>query len=543
MKNFRNKMANQHNFAMIQRPDVPRSRYMLPQNRKQAFNGGDLVPIYCEEILPGDHFAGKTSIYARFATPIAPVLDNAILETFFFFVPNRLVWENWEAFITGQDYTVPTLDNYGNSGADYVINGIYDHFGLPTIGQLTTPMDEIINALPLRAYNLIYNEWFRDQNLTTELPTPTDDGPDNTALYSLQKRAKKPDYFTTALPWAQKGDAVDLPLGTSAIVKTTSADVFTGGAEPLHFLNATTGGTLPQDNGFGIGADGKSMGTVAGGHATSVGVYPSNLYADLSAATAATINQIRQAFQIQKLLERDARGGTRYKEVILAHFGINALDFRLERPEYIGGGRTAVNTLPIAQTSASNLTGGSTPLGNLSAVTTAHSNDHTFKYAATEHGYIIGLANVRTDLTYQQGIRRHWLNQTRYDYYWPAFAHLGEQTITSREIYCTGAAEDANAFGYQERYAHLRYTPNEITGLFRSTAANTIDLWHYGEKFTSRPSLNNTFITDPSQTTLARSMAVGTSSYSQQILADILHQVVATRPIPTHSTPGLVDHF
>jgi hypothetical protein len=553
---FRNKSVNTHQFAMIPKADIPRSSFDTQYVHKTTFDSGYIVPFYCDEVLPGDTHRVSATLFARLATPLFPVMDNLHLDTHFFFVPNRLTWDNWVKFMGEQDnpndsisYVVPTLTS---SSGGYAVGSIFDHLGLPTVGQVGAGNTVTHNVLPLRCYNLIYNQWFRDENLQNSVTERSTDSGDTVADFTLLRRGKRKDYFTGALPWPQKGTSVSLPLGTTAPVFGNGyalgiTDYSTAGYGLGSVVGSLTGftgdlGAVPGTVNSGTQMAGnKAVGLVGKGALTPSTYQYSGLYADLSQATAATINSLRTSFQVQKLLERDARGGTRYTELLRAHFGVTPQDYRLQRPEYIGGGSTLININPIAQTSATNVTGGSTPLGNLAAMGTALAHGHGFTYSAQEHGYIIGLVSVRADLTYQQGLPKMWSRSTRYDFYFPVFATLGEQAILNKEIYCDGSANDSLVFGYQERWAEYRYKPSQITGLFKSTSAGTIDAWHYAQKFTSLPTLNSTFIQETPP--VDRTTAVGAGANGQQLLLDAFFDCKMARPMPMYSVPGLIDHF
>ncbi|AXQ66109.1 MAG: major capsid protein [Microviridae sp.] len=500
-----------HEFSRVPQAEIQRSTFNRVHGLKTTFDSGQLVPIYVDEVLPGDTFQMNATGFGRLATPIYPIMDNMYVETFFFFVPNRLVWDNWEKFNGAQDdpgdstdFLVPQIQ-----GATVAENSLFDYMGLPT--QIAG-ID--FNNLHGRGMNLIWNEWFRDENLQDSLPVPKGDGPDNYTDFTIQKRGKRHDYFTSALPWPQKGDAVDLPLGTSAPV----------------FTETNSGHLTYKYLGVDQYMNAASTVVVPGGAATNT--VP--LMADLSAATAATINQLREAFQIQRLYERDARGGTRYTEILQSHFGVTSPDARLQRPEYLGGQKTPIQMQAIPQTSSTDTT---SPQGNLSALGTASSRGG-FSKSFVEHGVLIGLACVFADLTYQQGMNRMWSRRDRWDFYWPALAHLGEQAVLNQEIYTQGTSADTQTFGYQERFAEYRYKPSQITGKMRSNATGSLDVWHLAQDFASLPALNASFIEE--NPPVDRVIAVQTEP---QFLWDWYFDLKTTRPMPVYSVPGLIDHF
>jgi len=514
--------VSQSHFAVAPSANIQRSSFDRSHGFKTTMDAGGLIPIFVDEALPGDTFNLRASFFARMNTPITPVMDNAYFETFFFEVPVRQVWDNWEKFNGAQDnpgdstdYLVPTITS---PVGGYDVESIYDYMGIPpSIAGIEH------SALYLRAYNHIYNTWFRDQNLQDSVPYLTDDGPDDPANYTILNRGKRHDYFTSALPWPQKSDSnsgVTIPLGNQAPIATDA-----GLSQPIGITSTAQGDAIVQmqTGGASLVID------------TPTVPLSNQMYADLSEATAATINQLRQSIAVQRMFEKDARGGTRYIEVVFNHFKVRSPDLRLQRPGYLGGGRTQLNITPVAQTSqAFGTATADTPQGNLAAFGTLSAVNHGFTKSFTEHTIIIGLANIRADLTYQQGLNRMWSRQTRFDHFWPELATIGEQEVLQKEINVSGIPlEDDQVWAYQERFAEYRYKPSLITGKFRSSDPQSLDIWHFSQDLIN-PQLNADFIID--NPPIDRVIAVPDEP---QFKLDSYFNLKCARPMPMYGIPGL----
>lgn len=529
------KLVSQQDQAMIARPDVPRSKFSGSWTRKSTFDAGLLVPFLVEEVLPGDHLKYDVTAYLRMATPKFPIFDNQRVDTFFFFVPNRLVWSDWRRFMGQQSTPAESIDiappvlSMSAATWNTFAGGLPDHMGIPVNNISGGTL--AVNAMPFRAYNLIYNEWFRDQNLINSLTVNTSGGTESSgSIYALRRRAKSHDYFTSCLPWPQKFTAPSVALGGLAPV-TGLGTTASGTPQTGPYSIEETGSATSYDYYYDGGTPGSIIMDADSGGGPQV-------YADLSAASGVAINTLRQAWLIQMLLERDARGGTRYTEIVRSHFGVTSPDARLQRPEYIGGGSSPMNITPVAQTVPN--TGESWVTATLGGAGTSV-GQHRASYASTEHGFIIGLINVRSEISYSQGLHRMWTRSTRYDYYWPSLAGLGEQAVLRKELYCTGVtADDDQVFGYQERFHEYRTRVSEVVGLFRPKASGNIDEWHLSQEFSTPPTLGQTFIEDSPP--MSRVLAAGAAT-GQQYLADILIRREAVRPVPMFGTPAAIGRF
>ena len=525
--------------------DISRSKFERSHTVKTSFNVGDIIPFYVDEVLPGDTFQIDTSKVVRLQTPITPFMDNIYLDTYYFFVPNRIVWEHWKQFqgentesawLPTTEYTVPQITAPEGGFSE---GTIADYFGIPTkVPGLS------VNALPFRAYALICNDWFRDQNLCDPLNIPLSDATVvgvNTGNFVTDvakgglpyKAAKYHDYFTSALPAPQKGD--DVSIGLAGMAPVTVGDTLTASANPLKMGSLNT--TTPVDTSCNMRIYEGNMAAATSSGLTGFPVVPLNLAADLGGTSAISINELRLAFQMQKLLEKDARGGTRYIEILKSHFGVTSPDARLQRPEYLGGNRVPIS---VSQTIQTSQTTQDSPLGDTGAYSLTVDSHSDFTRSFTEHGFVIGLMVARYDHTYQYGLERQWSRKTRFDYYFPVLANIGEQAIKNKEIFATGSSTDDEVFGYQEAWADYRYKPSRVTGEMRSNSSKTLDFWHVADKYSELPKLSAAWIFED-KSNVDRVLEV-TSSVANQLFADIYIRNYTTRPMPLYSIPGLVDH-
>lgn len=531
-----------YSFAVAPSVQMPRSAFRTDRTYKTAFDSGYLVPCFFDEVYPGDTFNVNMTAFGRLSTPVVPFMDNLHMDFQFFYVPYRLLWSHWVNMNGEQDnpddstdYLTPVI-----SATNFAVGSLGDYFGMPVGKSNCSP-----NVWLFRAYNKIWNDHFRDENLQDSVAELKDDGPDNISNYTLLKRGKRKDYFTSCLPWPQKGPGAEVSLSGSALVTpitpSSGSDVYvmklynSNGSSPANTSRilglAATSGNVGYVSNAQIGS---ASGSVASATVTSNWYLP-NMSADLSGASAISINSLRQAVQIQRLWEKDARGGTRYGEMVYQHFGVRNPDSRLQRSEYLGGGSIPIQIHSVAQTSATDAT---TPQGNLAAYGVTGGRVG-FSKSFVEHGVVIGLVSVRADLNYQQGLDRAWSRRSRFDYYWPSLAHLGEQAVFNKEIFFSGTADTDNAvFGYQERFAELRYGHSHITGKLRSGVTGSLDVWHLAQNFASTPALNADFIQDSPP--LSRVLAV---QDEPQIIFDSLATVSCVRCMPLYSVPGLMDHF